>query len=120
MFALTMFALLDGHDRYAAARAEGVPVPWLLVTALKFWPVGIDPKKQTALVAETERMVARVPAMPTASINALYGLAHDDRPWPSRACYGRLLAGGTQRWDDEVTRRLSELGLSDEGRWLFE
>ena len=23
--ALTMFALLDGHDRYAAARAEGVP-----------------------------------------------------------------------------------------------
>jgi hypothetical protein len=118
--ALTMFALLDGHDRYAAARAEGVPVPWLLVTALKFWPLSIDPKKQAALVAEAERMMARVPAVPTASINALYRLAHDDRPWPSRACYGRLLAGGAQRWDDEVTRRLGELGLSDEGQWLFE
>ena len=30
------------------------------------------------------------PAAPTTSINALYRMAFDDRPWPSRACYGRV------------------------------
>lgn len=112
--ALTMFALLDGHDRYAAARAEGVPVPWLHVSALKFWPVSIEEKKRDALVAQAERMSAMTPAVPTGSINEMYRMAFDDRPWPSRACYGRVLPGGARKWDEEVTRRLSELGLSDE------
>ncbi len=117
--ALTLFALLDGHDRYVAARAEGVPVPWLHVSALKFWPVSIDEKKRDALVAQAERMSAMTPAVPTASINEMYRMAFDDRPWPSRACYGRVLAGGARKWDEEVSRRLGQLGLSEEGAGLM-
>lgn len=117
--ALDMFALLDGHDRYAAARAEGVPVPWLHVTAMTLSPVELDAKKQAAIVAQVEKLSGMATAM-TASVNALYRLAFDDRPWPSRVSYGRLLAGGARRWDEEVMRRLAALGLSDDGRWLCE
>jgi hypothetical protein len=118
--ALDMFVLLDGHDRYAAAVAEGVPVPWLHVAGLTLTPVRLDLVKQAAIVREVERLVTVVPPVPTASINALYAGAFDDRPWPSRVCYGRLLAGGAPQWDLEVTRRLAELGLSDRGAAFFE
>jgi hypothetical protein len=36
-----------------------------------------------------------------------------------RMSYGRLLAGGSRKWDEEVTRRLSSLGLSEEGAGLL-
>jgi hypothetical protein len=82
--------------------------------------VKLDPIKQDAIVREVERLSAVAPPVPTASINALYAGAFDDRPWPSRVCYGRLLAGGARQWDLEVTRRLAELGLSERGASLFE
>jgi hypothetical protein len=117
--ALDMFALLDGHDRYAAARAEGVPVPWLHVTAMTLSPVSLDEKKQAAIVREVERLSGLERPPPTASLNALYAGAFDDRPWPSRMCYGRLLTGGARKWDEEVSRRLGQLGLSEEGAGLL-
>lgn len=118
--ALDMFVLLDGHDRYAAALAEGAPVPWLHVTGLTLTLVAPDLRQQAAIVREVERLTAVAPPVPTAAINALYAGAFDDRPWPSRVCYGRLLAGGARQWDLEVTRRLSELGLSDRGAAMCE
>lgn len=118
--ALDMFALLDGHDRYAAALAEGVPVPWLHATAMTLSPVGLDERKQAAIVREVERLSGLERPPPTTSINALYAGAFDDRPWPSRMSYGRLLAGGARKWDEEVARRLSTLGLSEEGARFFE
>lgn len=118
--ALDMFALLDGHDRYAAALAEGVPVPWLHATAMTLSPVSLDERKQSAIVREVERLSGLERPPPTASLNALYAGAFDDRPWPSRMSYGRLLPGGARRWDEEVTRRLSALGLSEEGARFFE
>ena len=118
--ALDMFALLDGHDRYAAARAEGVPVPWLHVSAMTLSPINLDAAKQAAIVREVEKMSGLVPPVPTASINALYALAFDDRPWPSRMCFGRALPGGVRKWDEEVRRRLAALGLPEEGAGLLE
>jgi hypothetical protein len=118
--ALDMFVLLDGHDRYAAALAEKVPVPWLHVTGLTLSPVNLDLTRQAAIVREVARLSALVPPMPTASLNALYAGAFDDRPWPSRVCYGRLLAGGAAKWDEEVRSRLTALGLSQDGDGLFE
>jgi len=114
--ALNMFALLDGHDRFAAARLEGAPVPWLHVSALTYTPVTLDPQRQAAIVRQAERYGG---AAPTATINAMYALAFDDRPWPSRPSYGRVLAGGVPRWDDEVTRRLVALGLPTAGDRLL-
>ncbi len=113
---LTMFVLLDGHDRYAAARAEGVPVPWLLVSALSSWTVTLDAATQAGVVRQVERMT---PATPVGTINALYAAAFDDRPIPCLASRGRVLQGGVHRWDDEVTRRLSTLGLAEQGEGLF-
>lgn len=117
--ALDMFVLLDGHDRYAAAVAEGVPVPWLHVSGLTFTARPRDPRQQAVVAREIERLLTLVPAVPTASINALCASAFDDRPWPSRVCFGRPLAGGVRQWDLEVTRRLAELGLSERGADLF-
>ncbi len=119
--ALTSFALLDGHDRYAAARAEGVPVPWLDVTAVNFEERFRPTSAQQAGWARQIEIVSSVsPPVPTAKINQLYQLAYDDRPRPVRACYGRVLAGGRRRWEEEVTRRLAALELSSEGAWLLE
>ncbi|MDB4929799.1 MAG: hypothetical protein JWM10_2283 [Myxococcaceae bacterium] len=118
--ALTTFALLDGHDRYAAARAEGVAVPWLDVTAMTFTPPYRDDARRAGVERQIERMAAMVPAPPTAAVNQLYALAYDDRPWPTRMCFGRPLAGGVAKWDEEVRRRLAELGSSKDGNWLFE
>lgn len=117
--ALDMFVLLDGHDRYAAAVAEGVPIPWLHVSGLTFIPRRTDPRQQAVVAHEIERLLTLVPAVPTASINALCASAFDDRPWPSRVCFGRPLAGGVRQWDLEVSRRLAELGLSEHGADFF-
>ena len=117
--ALDMFVLLDGHDRFAAAVAEEVPVPWLHVSGLTFTPRRIDPGLQAVVAREVERLMTLVPAVPSASINALCANAFDDRPWPSRVCFGRPLAGGVRQWDQEVTRRLAALGLSERGADLF-
>jgi hypothetical protein len=114
-----MFVLLDGHDRYAAAVAEGVPVPGLHVTGLTFTPVNLDLRQQAVVVREVERLLTLVPAVPTASIKALVAGAFDDRPWPSHVCFGRPLAGGARQWDLEVTRRLAALGLSERGAVLL-
>lgn len=119
--ALTSFALLDGHDRYAAARAEGVPVPWLDVTAVSFEERYPPTASQQAGWARQMEIVSNVsPPLPTAKINQLYQLAYDDRPRPVRACYGRVLAGGRRRWEEEVTQRLAALGLSSDASWFLE
>ncbi len=113
--ALDMFVLLDGHDRYAAAREEGVPVPWLHVSAVTLEPVTLDERKQAAIVREVERLSGVLPAVSTASLNLLYAGAFDDRPWPSRMCFGRVLAGGARQWGEEVRRRLAALGKTTDG-----
>lgn len=118
--ALTSFALLDGHDRYAAARAEGAPVPWLDVTAFTFDErFGPTESQRAGWARQIEIVSGVVPPVPTATINRMYQRAYDDRPRPTRACYGRVLAGGRQRWEEEVARRLAALGLSSEGAWLL-
>lgn len=117
--ALDVFVLLDGHDRLAAAQAEGVPVPWLLASALLMATYPHDEARRAGLVREAERMMARDPAAPADAINRLYLLGYDERPWPLRVCYGRALAGGAASFEREVRRRLAVLGLEKEGRGLL-
>lgn len=85
-------------------------MPWLYVSALKFWPVTIDEKKRDALVAQAERMSAMSPAVSTASINEMYRMAFDDRPWPSRACYGHQPVFATAASSTAATASASRVG----------
>lgn len=109
--ALDLFALLDGHDRFAAARAEGVAVPWLHATAVGTQPAYLDPARSEAIARQIDRMMGNTPPVPAASMNALALQAFDDRPVPCRICYGWPIEGGAALWDDEVSRRLDALGI---------
>lgn len=117
--ALDVFVLLDGHDRFAAARAEGAPVPWLLASAVAMETYPVDEGKRAGIARQVERLMTLDPPVPVATLNAVYAQAFDDGPWPRRLCYGRALAGGALAFGREVQRRLAELGLETEERWLM-
>jgi hypothetical protein len=112
---LDRYVILDGHDRLAAALAEGMVAP-----ALAFVPVRSFPHDPEAVLAAgtrhvddaNHRRLDRQAQVEWTNRNLVRAFNHDlgtmarTRAWP--------LSGGVIRWDEEVRNELAARGFASD------
>lgn len=101
---LSAFVLLDGHARLAAAIAEDISPPMLILTASTA-PELVSPRStgEAAAIERAARMAGKAPAAHLAAVEQMIAearLLRTERP----TTYAWPLPGGRDAWDVEVRR----------------
>ena len=128
MSGLDRYIILDGHDRIAAAIAEGTPPSVLVLCHMQEQERVADTSRSKAMTDEVARQLATSrsldlrPNRPfrVETANRLLIEAFDDRPYLAPVSRAWPLDGGASRWQSQVSYALREVADGDVRRGLLQ
>lgn len=99
---LASFVILDGHYRFQAAREEGIPPEFLVISELNEQVFTPDPEKQERILRSLEHQQRKKPGFNVDSMNQTLINLYDNR-YLHASTSSRAVLGSGEGWTQEVS-----------------